>query len=78
MLLRQGYGRARALRSDGKMLEFTPRVDLGGWVAFADLEGVGAKCLQLSGNCSCPSDRGCANSKLTPQSRTHGLFCGKE
>jgi hypothetical protein len=30
-------------------LEITSRVDLGGWVAFADLEGVGAKCLHLSG-----------------------------
>ena len=45
------------------MLEFTPRVDLGGRVAFADLEGVGAKCLSLSGNESRPNDRGCANSK---------------
>ena len=60
------------------MLEFTPRVDLGGGVAFADLEGVGAKCLQLSGNQSRPSDRGCTNSKLTPQPCTQWLFCGKE
>ena len=57
---------------------FTPRIDLGGRVAFADLEGVGAKCLQLSGDQSRPSDRGWANSKLTPQSRIQWLFCGKE
>ena len=60
------------------MLEFTPRVELCGRVAFADLEGVGAKCLQLSGNQSRPSDRGWTNSKLTPQSHTQRLFCGKE
>ena len=60
------------------MLEFTPCVDLGGRVAFADLEGVGAKRLQLIGNQSRPSDRGCANSKLTPHSYIRRLFCGKE
>ena len=46
------------------MLKFTPRVDLDGRVAFADLKGVGAKCLQLSGNQSCPSARGWANSEF--------------
>ena len=48
----------QSLVSDRISFEFTPRVDLGGWVAFADLEGVGAKCLHLIGTPSGSSDRG--------------------
>ena len=50
VLLRKRRTQPIGMQFRSVKLQTTPRVDLGGRVAFADLEGVGAKCLPLSGN----------------------------